>query len=430
MSQQLKPVDGGVSLDIQTTLNPNRLNVLSPQYIRLKKLETRPTEWRVNGRPIYDRLPYVSGTYRIDFFNFVTESNITGNTFTKDNVEEVGYVFIPYGDSINGASSLEVVASGSKQDLLIKGGTIIWKYGKNEILPTIVNLGVLDVLSGKYDIAYELIYDDSPKPFLYGVEDFALTGQPLNISSSTDSTIGWRYTAVNAFLNDSDLFWSNEDVLFPSYAQESSSYLRWESELSQAYSKITLRCPTGTSYVGTATLSYYSDGVLTDVSTIAPSSDKTGQYFEFSITDPVLQNGWNVAFTSNVSIQSITVSGNLTLLEKQSALSPRSRLVIYPAGTLPEVVLNGGGESLIPVYCKLAEIDVDDNFTITQINDQRSIIYREYVPVADWLTKPFDDDLINYYEQVSDYPKLWMNPTSAMKQEYATLSSDQISVEV
>jgi len=430
MSQQLKPIDGGVALNVQTTVNPDRLNVFSPQYIRLNKLESRPTEWRADGRPVYDRLPSASETYRIDFFNFVTESNITGNTFTKNNVEEVGYVFIPYGDSINGASSLEVVASESKQDLLIKGGTIVWKYGKNEILPTIVNLQVLDVISGKYDIAYELVYDDSPKPFLYQVEDFALTGQPLNISSSTDSTIGWRYSSLNAFLNDSDTFWSNEDTLFPVYAQQPSSYLRWESELSHAYSKVTLRCPAGTAYAGTATLSYYGNGILSEVKTVSPSSDSTGQFFEFAVTDSVLQNGWNVSFTSNVAIQSVTVSGNLTLLESQAAPSPRARLVMYPVGSLPDTVLNLAGEKLAPVYCKLAEIDIDRGFVVSRIDDQRSIIHRDYAPVANWLTKPFDDDLINYYEQVSDYSKLWMNPTIAMKQEYATLSSDQISVEV
>jgi hypothetical protein len=50
--------------------------------------------------------------------------------------------------------------------------------------------------------------------------------------------------------------------------------------------------------------------------------------------------------------------------------------------------------------------------------------------VANWLTTPFDEDLINLYEQVSDYDSLWMAPFSCMKQEYAKLSTDQITVEV
>jgi hypothetical protein len=50
------------------------------------------------------------------------------------------------------------------------------------------------------------------------------------------------------------------------------------------------------------------------------------------------------------------------------------------------------------------------------------------MPVADWLTKPFDEDLIDLYEQVEDYPNLWLAPTTCMKQEYASLTEDQIVV--
>lgn len=430
MSQQLTPINGGVVPEVQTTTASSRLNVLSPQYIEAKDLQSRPTEWVPQGRPIYRRLPATSQTYQVDFFSVVNESNIVGNTFVGDAIEEVGYVYVPYGLSIDGPFSAEVVTSDTNRDLLIKAGSIVWKYGKVEVLPTLVNMEVLDVLSGKYSIAYQLIYDNSPIPQLYEVSDFGLTGLPLNITASTDATIGWRYPPVNAFLNTANNFWTNEDTYFPSYAQPSTAYLQWESELTQAYKKLILRCPAGTAYSGTATLSYVNGSVLTEVGTVSVSSDTQGQYFQFDIEEPNLQTGWNVTFSSaTVSIQTITVSGTLTLLNAQAALSSRAALVMYPVGTLPKSVINRQGEQVPAIYCTLAEIDVDANYIVTRVQDTRSIIHRDFTPVADWLTTPFDDDLINLYEQVSEYSPLWMAPPTCMDQEYKKLTSDQIVVE-
>jgi hypothetical protein len=431
MSQQLTPINGGVIPQVQTTTASSRLNVLSSQYIEAKGLQSRPTEWVPAGRPIYRRLPATAETYQVDFFNIVSESNIVGNTFVGKSIEEVGYVYVPYGFSINGPFSAEVVTSDTGKDLLIKSGAIVWKYGKVQVLPTIVNMEVLDVLSGRYDVAYQLIYYDSPIAHLYEVSDFALTGLPLDITASTDTVTGWRYPAVNAFLNTSSNFWTNEDTYFAPYAQPATAFIQWESELTQSYKTLVLRCPAGTAYAGTATLSYVNGNVLTPVSTISVSSDSTGQFFKFEIEEPNLQTGWNVTFSSTtVSVQSITVSGAVTLLEPQAALSPRAALVMYPAGALPATATNSAGEEIPAVYCTLAEVDIDNNYTVTRVQDTRSIIHRDFVPVANWLTTPFDEDLINLYEQVSDYDSLWMAPFSCMKQEYAKLSTDQITVEV
>ena len=431
MSQQLTPINGGVVPEVQTTTVTPRLNVLSSQYIDVNNLHSRPTEWVPGGRPIYRRLPAISETYQIDFFNLVTESNVTGNTSVRTNIQEIGYVFVPWGESDNGSTSVEVTTAENPQVMLIKAGSLVWRYGKTTVLPTIVDLKVLDTVAAKYDVAYQLIFDDAPVAQLYAVNDFALTGQPLAVTSSTDSITGWRYPAINALLNSSTLRWSNEDSYFPSYAQPASAYLQWNSALTQAYSIITLRCPPGTAYSGTATLSYVQGSTLSEVDTVGISADSTGQYFRFTMEEPSFQTGWNIAFSSTtVSIQSVVVSGTLTLLTPVATPTPRATLVMYPAGTLPKTVTNSQGEEIPATYATLAQIDVDNNFTVTNVQDTREIIHRDYVPVADWLTKPFDQDLINLYEQVTEYDALWMAPPTCMKQEYANLETDQITVEI
>ena len=415
MSQLLTPTGNGIIPEVQTTLRPSRINLLSPQYIEAKNLESRPTEWVPGGRPIYRRLPAISETYQIDFFNIVPESNV-GPGY----IEEIGYVFVPWGESALGSSSVLVSVSESKGDLIVSSGNLVWKQGKTFVYPALINLEVLDVLNGKYDLAYQLIYNDEPLPYQYSVTDFALTGLPLTITASTDLITGWRYPAVNAFLDTTTLNWSTEDSYYPSYAQPTSSYIQWDSALAQSYTSITLRCPTGTAYTGTATLYYVNNGVLSEVTSTEVSSDTTGQYFTLNITEQVSQTGWRVEFSSTkISIQSITITGVITLLEKPSVSVPRASLVLYPSGTLPV------GET----FCSLAEITVNNEFQVTKLKDTREIIRRDYTPVADWLTKPFDTDLINLYEEVSTYPTTWMNPPTAMKQEYAGLTQYQVIVE-
>jgi len=415
MSQQLVSLNGGITVQNQTTLRTPRLNLLSPQYIGAKSLQSRPTEWVPEGRPIYRRLPAISETYQIDFFNIVPESNV-GSGY----IEEVGYVFVPWGESDLSQSSVRVSISESKRDLIISSGSLVWRQGKTFVYPALVNLEVLEVLNGRYDLAYQLIFNDDPLPFQYSVIDFALTGLPLTITASTDSITGWRFPAVNAFLDTTTLNWSTEDSYYPSYAQPTSSYIQWESVLTQSYQSITLRCPAGTAYTGTATLYYVNNGVLSEVTSTEVSSDTASQFFTLSVTEQVLQSGWRVEFSSTkISIQSIIVTGVITLLERPSVPVPRASLVLYPSGTLPV------GET----FCSLAEITVNNDFQVTKLRDTRNIIRRDYTPVSDWLTKPFDTDLINLYEEVSIYPTTWMNPPTAMRQEYYGLTQYQVIVE-
>jgi hypothetical protein len=129
-----------------------------------------------------------------------------------------------------------------------------------------------------------------------------------------------------------------------------------------------------------------------------------------------------VDFTDlNMKIQTITVSGIVTKMTKKAGASSRCALSIYPENAVPNTVTNTDGEEIPVTYCNLAFIDVGSDYLLQDIQDIRPIIHREYKPVADWLTKPFDEELIDFYEQFSGYSVLWMNPVVCMSQEYLSL---------
>lgn len=416
MSQQLIPINGGVE---QVVITPSSAtaNVVSPQYIIANSLQSRPTEWVPGGRPIYRRLPAISETYVIDFFNVVTPPN----TAARASLEDIGYIYVPWTENSQGPTSIKVNVSESKKDLLICGGKIVWKYGGSEVYPAIINLESIRARGGRrYFLAYALVYDDGVQQKQYSVESFALTGQPLTITSSTDNIVGWRYPAVNAFLNSSSSFWASRDSYFPEFAQPSNSYLQWATELGAAYSEVILRCPGETAYDAKASFYYVTpDGVELFQGEVSPLRDTTGQYYRFSFSNPAMNRGWKVVWSSaNIAIQSVTVSGTVTLERKPAAAATRATLVMWPDGTEPKDV----------TYCPLAYVDIDANYEVTNVEDIRYVIRRDYVPVADWLTKPFDNTLIDLYEQVKQYPRFWMNPPTCMKQEYADLATKNIVI--
>jgi len=399
MAQLLTPTNGGVQ-PIQTTVSTVNTQTLSEQYIAANNLEVRPTQWVPGGRPVYHRLPSVSQTYQIDF----------------DADGTIGYVFTPWGVPTIGTGSLEVTPSTTRTDLVIQGGVIVWRQGRTTVYPALVNVENVGLVSGRYLVAYSLLFDDAPFQATYTVEDFSLSGAPLNITSSTDGVVGWRYVPVNTFVNTSPLFWANNDTLLPAYAQPTSAFLQWESELGSAYSNVTLRCPSTSAVSGTATLSYVVDGELVVASTATVSRDTSGPYFAFNMS-PVFNTGWNVSFSDlSVSVSSLTVSGTITLLKQPDNPIPGATLVIYPENAVPKEL----------TLAQLAIVEVNNDYQITKVEDVRYLTHRDYQPIADWLTLPFDENLIDLYEQVKGYSTLWMSPAECMKQEYATLTTDDV----
>ena len=422
MSQQLTPTNGGVQT-LVTTPSASRLNVLSEQYLKVKGLENRPTEWVSDGRPIYRRLPSASQTYQINF--------------EEDNSQ--GYVYIPWGEGSYGPTSLEVVSSDSREDLIIKSGNLVWAYGTNAVPPAIVNLAELGVGSGRYLVAYRLIFDNAPVSSVFSFEDYSLSGSEFIVSSSTDGVPGWRYPVSNSFLGSTTKVWSNYDSYFPEYVQPTESFIQWQSNSlfegayqPSVYLNLTLRCPPNTAFSGTATLSFvdYPDSAV--LLKTAISTDSSGQYFYFDVPRYIENGGnraWRVDFSDlKMSIQSIRATGSLLKASPRSGPSTQSALVIYPENTIPSTYVNTQGVQTPLAYCPLATIEVGADYRLENIQDEREITHRDYTPVSSWLTAQFDESLINLYEQVNGYSELWMNPDKCMKQEYAALAQYDVTL--
>jgi len=428
MSQQLIPISGGVQ-QVQTAVNTPTVNALSRQYVETNNLESTPTEWVPEGRPIYRRLPAISETYQIDFFNLVSPPN----TAVAAEIQDIGYVFVPWGVSIDGPTSSKVSATENSTTILVSSGNLVWKYGTNPVNAALFNLEQLDVVSGRYVLTYELSYDDSPQPNQYRVEDFSLRGQSLILDSSSDSIPGWKRRTEFAFSNQSGQYWSNYDRSFTAYAQPTSAFLSWEQTYPSAYTKVVLYQPAGTAvdFDAVATLSIFSGANSVVAATASPQVNTNGiTYYEFNLSNPSFVNKWEVTWASasnsgtnpKISIQNVEVSGTVTLLKRPSGPSTFAALALYPENLVPETTLNADGVEISAVYCNLAIIDVDNAYRVINIEDVRYIIHRDYKPVANWLTNFWDDNLINLYEQVNNFPELWLNPNTCLKQEYASLA--------
>jgi hypothetical protein len=423
MSQKLNPINGGIA-QIEVSQNYSPGVFISPQYAQAKKLNPQPTEWVSGARPIYDRLPSASERYKL-FFGFDESS---------------AYTLIPTGQPYSGPGSMQVQSSGENKFLTIQSGNIVWKYGNIPVKPVIIDLRLLGMQSSRYQIAYQVYYDDSPYEAQFSVEDFSLAGQELKLVSSTDVESGWRYKALYALTQDPSQSWRNYDSLFPSYSEP--AFIYWQMPYSASLSKVKLRCPKDSVPQGTATLFYEScptgdpggkycenpNWIFQD--TVTVKKDSEGPYYEFLIEAPSFQRGWKITWSDpKMAVNGVTVSGIVTLMRKP--ISPVSywQLVAYPENQIPDTKINAEGKEIPLSTCNLAMVDVNNLYEAEKITDIRQTVNTDYEPIADWLTRPWDENLMSLYEQSDNYFSLWMNPNSCMYQEYGKLEEQLVTTE-
>jgi hypothetical protein len=373
-------------------------NILSSAYLEAKNLLPRPSEWKEGGRPIYDRLPSASEAYKSYFYGDESE----------------GLVYIGQNVGSNGPGSLEVVSSEDRESILIFGGTSLWKYGSVTHQPVVINLKELGMQSTKYLIAYRMSYDDFPREIFEDVEDYPISGIDIEVTSTTDAIIGWRHPAENIFSYNGELFWSSEDTYFPPGLQPANSTVAWENDRGFFIRELRAIIP--------ATFTVSSD-VICDLfvdEEFISSSYPSDRSFSFFLDDTVFGNKWELRWGSvPMQLQEIRMSGSFPSTYRPKTTKMFIDLVAYPAYEYPPEF----------AYCKLAYVDIDENHrVIGSPVDLRSTILRDYQPVAEWLTRPWDDLLKGAYDLHEDYGPLRMNPVSAMHHEYGDLENLGIRV--
>lgn len=421
MSQDLKPIDGGsITPKVTTSTLPGIY--ISEQYQSALGLSPRPTEWD-SGRPIYDRLPSASERYKVDFGS-------DGNS---------AYVYLPVGKSLSGPDSLGVSSSNEGKFIVIKSGSIVWKYGEVTVDPVIINVENIGFSNSRYLLAYRMYLDDSPFDANYSVEDYNLRGYPLRVTSNTDSVVGWRYKPQYAFYGESPYEWRNSDGVFPGYT--GSAQLSWSFPKPATLSKITLRCSPSVKVYGTATLYLSSDlpnntdaiypenPSFQEVVTVDIQSDSEGQFFTFNLPEPSPMTSWSVSWSdSNVAISNILVTGIISVKRKPAEALSRVSLVAYPRTSLPPTVKDSYGNDVPAIYCKLSYVDINESYVVTKVSDLREIVNTPYQPIAEWLTRPWDNNLSEIHTQVSNFSSQWMDPTLSLKHEYLDFT-EKFSIE-
>ena len=377
-----------MTLRIQNQLNQGGRKVLSQAYLEANGLLPQQTEWRSDGRPIYDRLPAVGESYKRYFFGD----------------DQEGYVFIGPQTGSNGPGSLEVVSSVDNQKILVHGGLSVWKYGTVEHPPVFIDLKSMDMRSTKYLIAYQMSYDESPRQVFEAVENYPILGVDLEVNSSTNGVIGWRNPPHNAF--SASGVWKNQDDYFP--IQPVNCFLEWSNEQTFAIKELKLKTPITFTPASDNSAHLFVDGSF--VATALPSSEG----YEFWLDNTITGEVWRVEWEHpEMEIENVLMTGSFPTWYRPTTTFMSVNLVAYPAYEFPEDGF---------AYCKLAYVDVDEDYRVTgDIDDIRYTINRDFQPIAEWITRPWDDLLIKYYEEHKNYVPRRMDPSTALVHTYSDL---------
>lgn len=369
------------------------VQILSQNYLDVRGLNPRETVWSSGGRPIYDRLPSAGEAYR-RFFTLGSDK---------------GYVYIPESEGSEGPLSLRVVPSDDGKKILIMGGISLWEYGHFEHPPVYIDLEQTGLRNSKYLLAYQMAYSQDRVATYEEVIDFPINGLELLVSSNTDSVLGWKFSPGNAFSSDPELIWKSQDSYFTNQPEDPS--IGWSYDRSFFIRRLTIVSPDSYNAPVGSRADLFVDSQFTASSTIKVP----GEEYIFFLDNEVAGNNWEVKFTdSGIAIQEIRMDGKFPSLYTPSTPMMIVNLVAYSAYGYPEGDFR---------YCKLAHVDIDENYRISgEIEDLRDKVFQPFQPIADWLTKPWDDMFRDLYLEHKEYVDNRMAPGSSMLPQYQLLS--------
>ena len=385
-----------LELKIVTKLKSDGLTknvVYSPEALKALKAEPIKTAWGWDhGRPIYNRLPMVGEAYQ--------------KSYDKDQAMVYLDPTVPIA---NGPGTLEVGRDRRNGSILdVQGGTISWEYGELDVERDRIDVSLLNeergLVDGEYQIGYRLqhIKEQGVRRFqgfeLAQANRRSMAGQKITFDSSGDTAEHREPYAL------SDL---PEQSWWPNYYYGADGYRSgthytfdfYEPTFSQEFK---IRGDEGKT---TSNLAYYTsdnaiiwykqDQVTSEGDVWTIDAQDTVQYRRFFFWD------------GTTSINNFTYTGDGYFRDNR----------VLVGDSRADLFIENMYDAIDGNYILLAGFTVKDR-VVQQIRDLRRVTYERYQPVADWVTTFHDEQLRCHFDDVVEYSKLWMNPTSSDRQIY------------
>lgn len=363
---------------------------LNPDAARAIGFLPTPTVWgRAAGRPIYDRLPAVSGAYVTD-------------TTQPDRVK----IFIENQNRATGAGTLQVgIWDRDPGILVIQSGTLVWSKGPVDVQALAVKLSALNegggLQDGEYQVGYTLRYeaDNSAKYKEYKVEDYSLAAS----ATVYGATAAAEQNPVEvAFTDELDTSWRPSDSGYVGgYDEGESLILDFTEPVKAERFKLTASAPE----YATAKCSVYwsDDGVIWHLDDVV--WEPKGGVWDMTVSEQEKRRYWRFFFWSGVvDVREFAYTGTALYADQRRTGSI----------SVAEPYLDELYEEIEGAYILLATIEVRDN-ALVRVEDYRlsQITYERFQPVASWLTTFQDESLRKYFTDVEKYAERWMAPPTA-----------------
>lgn len=355
-----------------------QVKLYDERVLKVKGLIPTKTSWgRVDGRPIYDRLPSGAETYQVQSPDDVLVL-LTGSP-----------------------NNLEVGAwERSSSILVIRPGILTWEHGQVPIETYAVNLSALDLQDGDYQVGYYLDYEEieSPPELLLNLERQSLS-ESLCLYESSKPDInklfrnfvsGTRWTS-----SEGKPEWFAIDLTEPLSPTE----FRLQNQLNNF-----------------RVSSYYSlyssnDAILWELET---RGTVTNGFSDIPVPRKISRRYWKIyLWGGEVDLISLSYTGQ--------AIFPNTR----PNGKVstPTPFVDNKFAELEKPGIVLAFITVQDNKIVETIDTRRTTTF-SYEPVAKWLTSFQDENLKRLFDYVVNYSDDFLSPTASFNSLYRELLSE------
>lgn len=372
-----------------------RPRIATEEALKVLHLEAAPTVWKyANGRPIYNRLPAISQQYQ------------------KGYDRDQAFVYLESKLSkTRGPGSLEVgTQTSSRNVLFVQDGTITWREGQITVPAFQVDISELNfnfgLDDGNYQIGYQLSFDvlkdTSPVPgsALAEVEASVLSEASIAFEASGASEFHEPYRA----LSFDGAWWPSGTTTVETNATYTLDFLA-EVQPNQFILKADETEPATSS----VTLSWSEDNsTWTDVIT----AELTGGLWILPIFNNLSKRYWKFTFgPGSASIEEILYTGTAYFPDNRVS-SPQQLATPYIDNVFEEVE----GDYLLLSFFEVK------NGNLTNFIDYRTFTMVPYEPVADWVTKFQDDNIVCLFDDVENYSTKFMAPPTADYHFYEELA--------